>query len=376
MMIALAEDVAETHSTARRVPSGTDLVEWYFEQGWTDGLPVVPPTRTRVDAFVAALGGDPAHVECKVPPRHGHLSREILAINMVMAGCKPEYAPVVRAAMLALTAKPFNLNGVQATTHMAAPLLIVNGPIAHAIGMNGDCNAFGSGNRANATIGRAVRLILLNVGGGRPGDLDKSTLGHPGKYTYCVAENERASPWAPYHVEKGFDASESTVFVLAAEPPHSVTNHVADDPQGILDSIASAMSTIANNNAVSSGHCAVIIGPEHARTIAGKGWTRHDVRSYLHMNAYNLFSELTFDERYGKIYNRYLPRWYRREPASRIPIVPDPDHIHLFVVGGEAGRFSAFIPGWGHMSSPVLRNIESGSGPRREPVCVDGTCYL
>ncbi len=205
---ARAAQPAEVKATANvvRVPEGTDLIEWYFEQGWTDGLPVVPPTRERVDAVVEALGGDTDFVECKVPPRHGSLSREVLAINMVMAGCKPEYAPVVRAAMLALTADAFNLNGVQATTHMAAPLLIVNGPIAREIGMNGDCNAFGSGNRANATIGRALRLVLLNVGGGWPGELDKSTLGHPGKYTYCVAENEAASPWAPYHVEKGFSA--------------------------------------------------------------------------------------------------------------------------------------------------------------------------
>jgi hypothetical protein len=358
-----------------RAPPGTDLVEWYFEQGWTDGLPVVPPTRARIDAIVGALGGGAEFVECKVPPRHGNLSREVLAINMAMAGCRPEYAPVVRAAMRALTAKAFNLNGVQATTHMAAPLLIVNGPIAGAVGMNGDCNAFGSGNRANATIGRAIRLVLLNVGGGRPGDLDKSTLGHPGKYSYCVAENEAASPWAPYHVEKGFAADDSTVFVMAAEPPHSVTNHIADDPEGILDSIASAMSTIAHNNAVSSGHCAVVIGPEHARTIAARGWSRHDVRNYLHMNAWNLFSSLTFGERYGKIYNRNLPRWYRREPEARIPIVPSPEHIHLFVIGGEAGRFSAFIPGWGHMSSPVLHSVETGATVR-EPICVDGTCYL
>src|SRR3974377_645356 len=179
-----------------RVPEGTDLIEWYFERGWTDGLPVVPPTRARVDAVVAALGGDAHLVECEVPPRHGSLSREVLAINMVIAGCKPEYAPVVRAAMLALTTGAFNLNGVQATTHMAAPLLIVNGPIAREIGMNGDCNAFGSGNRANATIGRALRLVLLNVGGGRPPAPDKSTLGHPGKYSYCVAENENESPRA------------------------------------------------------------------------------------------------------------------------------------------------------------------------------------
>src|SRR5919198_4565887 len=193
------------------VPAGTNLVEWYFEQGWTDGLPNVPPTREQVDAVVEALGGKPGRVECKVPPRHGSLTREVLAINTVMAGCKPEYAPVVRAAILALTAKAFNLNGVQATTHMAGPLLVVNGPITAEIGMNGGCNAFGSGNRANATIGRAVRLVLLNVGGGRPGDLDKSTLGHPGKYTYCVTENEAASPWAPYHVEKGMSPDDSAV---------------------------------------------------------------------------------------------------------------------------------------------------------------------
>jgi len=221
---------------------------------------------------------------------------------------------------------------------------------------------------------RALRLVLLNVGGGWPGDLDKSTLGHPGKYSYAVAENEAESPFAPYHVEKGFAAEDSTVFVIAAEPPHSVTNHVADDPEGILDSICSAMSTIAHNNAVSSGHCAVVIGPEHARTIAANGWTRHDVKSYLHMNAFNLFRELAFDHRYGRIYNRNLPRWYRREPDSRIPIVPSPDHIHLFVIGSAAGRFSAFIPGWGHMSSPVLRGIEGSANAAS--VCVDGTCYL
>src|SRR3984893_11304749 len=143
----------ETEANVVRVREGTDLIEWYFEQGCTDGLPVVPPTRPRVDAVVEALGGDAHFVECKVPPRHGGLTREVLAINLVMAGCKPEYAPVVRAALLALAQPAFNLNGVQATTHMAAPLLVVNGPVARAIGMNPGANAFGSGNRANATIG-------------------------------------------------------------------------------------------------------------------------------------------------------------------------------------------------------------------------------
>ncbi len=357
------------------VPAGTDLVEWYFEHGCSDGLPVVPPTADKVAQCVAALGGDPEFVEARVPPRWGDLTREVLAINMVMAGCRPDYAPVVRAAMLALTDAAFNLNGVQATTHMASPLLVVNGPIAARIGMNAGCNVFGSGNRANATIGRALRLIMLNVGGGWPGELDKSTLGHPGKYTYCIAENEAASPFAPYHVEHGYRAEHSTVFVFAAEAPHSVVNHVANDAQGVLDSICSAMSTFAHNTAVSSGHCAVVLGPEHAATIAAQGWKRIDVRSYLWMYSGNKFRELAFDHRYGKVYNRNLPKWYRRADEERVPIVPGPEYIHLFVAGGEAGRFSAFIPGWGHMSSPVLRAIDEAS-PAAGPVCIDGTCML
>ena len=216
-----------TASPATMVPAGVDLVEYYYERGFTDGLPVVPPTREKIDEVIARLGGDGDFVEARVAPRWGELTREVLAINMVMAGCKPEYAPVVLAAVKAVTDQAFNLNGVQATTHVAAPLLIVNGPIAREIGMNGGVNAFGSGNRANATIGRALRLIMLNVGGGWPGDLDKSTLGHPGKYTYCVCENELQSPLAPYHVEHGYKPEDSTVFAMAAEAPHSVTNHIS-----------------------------------------------------------------------------------------------------------------------------------------------------
>jgi hypothetical protein len=369
---------ALAHSEPRdpmQVPAGTDLVEWYYEQGWSDGLPVVPPTPEKVAAMVAALGGEPQRVEARVPPRWGSLTREVLAVNMVMAGCLPAYAPVVQAAIAALCDRRFNLNGVQATTHVAAPLLVVNGPVRSAIGMNAGHNVFGSGNRANATIGRAVRLVLLNVGGGTPGDLDKSTLGHPGKYTYCIAENEEASPWAPYHVERGYRPEDSTVLAIAAEAPHSVTNHVANDPEGILDSICSAMSTIAHNNAVSSGSCAVVIGPEHAATIGARGWTRTDVRSYLWMNSGNTFGAISFHGRYGKIYNRNLPRWYRREPDARIPIVPRAEDIHLFVAGGGAGRFSAFIPGWGHMTSPVLQPI--GATPlRAQADCDDGSCAL
>ena len=354
---------------------GIDVGEWYAENGFTDGLPVVAPTAVKIDAMVEALGGDPQYVEARIAPRHGVLDRRGIAINAVMAGCRAEYAPIVRAALLALVEPAFNLNGVQATTHMAAPLLVVNGPIRARVGMNAGANVFGSGNRANATIGRAIRLVLLNVGGAWPGALDKSTLGHPGKYTYCIAENQESSPFAPYSVEKGFTEEDSTVFVLAAEPPHSVTNHVADDPRGILDSIASAMSTYAHNNAVSGGHCAVVLGPEHARTIAAHDWTRHDVRNFLWRCARVRFGDIAFEHRYRKVYNRNLPRWYGRDLDDLNPVVPTPDHIHLFVAGGEAGRFSAFIPGWGHMSEPVLRGVD-GECPTTGTLCASGSCYV
>lgn len=361
-----------------------DLVEYYFNQPWSDGLPVVPPTPERVCAVLDMLGGRPQELVARIPPRWGSLTQELLAINMVMAGCKPEYAPVVRAAVLALTDARFNLNGIQATTHVVSPLIVVNGPIARRIGMNSGGNVFGSGNRANATIGRAIRLIMLTVGGGIPGELDKSTLGHPGKYTFCIAENEAASPWAPYHVEHGYAPDDSTVLIIGAEAPHSVTNHISDDPQGILDSIASAMGTIAHNNAVLGGSCAVVIGVEHAHTIASFGWTRDDVRRYLWLNGTNDWNHVSYGNRYappgGRTYNRNLPKWYPRESGRRVPIVFTPDDIHLFVAGGSAGRFSAFLPGWSTATTPVLRavadDIAGIGGSPRERECSDGSCRL
>lgn len=362
-----------------------DLLEYYFDRPWSDGLPVVAPTPERVAAVLDVLGGHPKELVARIPPRWGSLTRELLAVNMVMAGCKPEYAPVVHAAVLALADPRFNLNGIQATTHVVSPLIVVNGPIAREIGMNSGGNVFGSGNRANATIGRAVRLILLSVGGGIPGELDKSTLGHPGKYTFCIAENEAASPWAPYHVEHGYAPEDSTVLVIGAEAPHSVTNHISDDPQGILDSIASAMSTIAHNNAVLGGSCTVVIGVEHARTIASFGWSRDDVRRYLWFNGTNDWADVSYGDRYappgGHTYNRNLPKWYSRVAGQKVPIVFTPDDIHLFVAGGAAGRFSAFLPGWSTATTPVLRAIEGHAGAAakasgRELDCSDGACRL
>src|SRR5512134_2418225 len=199
--------------------------ELYQERGWTDGLPIVPSTPPRVEAVLRLADREPREVVAVLPPRQGEATVEKLAINAVMAGCRPEYFPVLLAAVEAVSQPPFNLDAVQATTHPVTPLLIVNGPIAKEIGLNGSYNAFGQGFRANMTIGRALRLVLMNVGGGLLGSGDRSTQGNPAKIAYCVAENEAASPWEPLHVEAGFDRATSTVTAVPCEGPHNIQDH-------------------------------------------------------------------------------------------------------------------------------------------------------
>ncbi|MDA9975727.1 hypothetical protein N9F34_02735 [Alphaproteobacteria bacterium] len=194
---------------------GEGLIECYFEHGWADSLCVVPPKVEKVDAEVAVLGGGENFFECKVAPRWGLLTHEVMAINVVMEGCKPAYAPVIRAVIKANEEPWFNLNGVQATTHMDPPLVIVNGTVARKIGMNGGVNPFESGNRANATIGRALRLIMFDVGGSRAPDPDKCALGNPARYSYCIAENGAESPFAPYHLEQGYRGRRSSPLLLS-----------------------------------------------------------------------------------------------------------------------------------------------------------------
>ena len=284
---------------------------------------------------------------------------------------------MVRAALLALTDPEFNLNGVQATTHMAAPLVVVNGPAARSVGMNGGANAFGPGNRANATIGRAIRLVLLNVGGAHPPDLDKCTLGNPAKYSYAVCENEAESPFAPYHVERGFRPEDSTVFAVAAEAPHSVTDHQCNDPEGILDTMCSAMSTIASNNAVLSGHCVAVLGLEHARTIAGHGWTRSDVRHYLWMHSGNRFEAISRGHRYG-------PR-LQPQPAALVQAGAGQPHPRGAGAGehpplrhGRRGRALLRL----HPRLGAHEHAGAARGRRSEPAattamdCAGGTCAI
>jgi len=348
--------------------AGQDPVEVCYAEGWTDGLPVVPPTAARLLWMLGGTGRPPGETVAFIPPRWGRATVERVALNAVMAGCRPEYMPVLLAAVEAMTEPAFNLNGIQVTTHGAGPLLIVNGPAARELEINGGPNVFGPGWRANATIGRAIRLILLNIGGARPGTLDRATQGHPGKYTYCIAENEAASPWEPFHVSRGCRGDDSAVTVFAAEAPHSVTNHVSNDAQGVLTSIADSLATLGSNNMFVMGEAAAVIGPEHAATIRRDGWSRREVQEFLFERARRRLADLTFHGAYGKIYNRNWPAWVDREnPDEMVPAVERPEDFLVLVAGGSTGRFSAVIPGWAHWTRSVTRRIVESPTPDPRP---------
>ncbi|MGH7377278.1 MAG: hypothetical protein ACREKK_07665, partial [Candidatus Methylomirabilales bacterium] len=348
------------HSRRLTLPDYFAAVERFAGEGWTDGLPIVPPTAERVEAMLAVLGREPGEVVGRLAPRFGVATLEKVAINAVMAGCRPEYFPVVVAAIEAIADDEFNLNGVQATTHVAAPLCIVNGPVRRALDINGGPNCFGQGWRANATIGRAVRLCMINLGGGLPGLTDKATFGHPGKYSYCVAEQEEASPWEPLHVSRGFRPDQSAVTLFAAEAPHSVSDHVSRTGRGILTTVADTLATMGNNNMYKQGECLVVIGVEHGQTLAEEGWGRRDVQQFLFETARRPLHRLKQGgEYYGDAtWEKYWPKWIdRTDENALIPVVSRPEDILVIVAGGSVGRFSLVIPGWGRLGSRAVTKV-------------------
>lgn len=324
-------------------------VELFYEKGWTDGHPVIPPTEDRVEALLSGVPDrDPDEVLGTVPPRWAQATVRMCAVNAVMAGCRPEYMPILLAAVEAVLRPGFNLGGIQATTHCATPLIVASGPDLKALGINAGHNVMGNGSRANATIGRALRLIMITVGGGRPGETDLASFGTPAKFGFFFAENDEASPWEPYRVEHGYDASDTVVAAFSAEGPHSVTNHVATDTFGIGISIASAMSSLGSNNAYGMGEIVVVLSPEHADFFRKEKWSKDDLRLYLYQKARNRIGDLMFGQRYGRFYNRMWPKWFdRSRDDEEVPVVVKPEDIHIFVAGGPAGRFSVVIPGWG-----------------------------
>jgi hypothetical protein len=324
-------------------------VEFYFERGWTDGLPVIPPTPQRVERMLTGTRRDPAELIGLIPPNYGKATLEKIAINAVMAGCRPEYLPVVIAAVEAMTEPQFNLHGVQATTGPHSPLCIVNGPVRKRLNINGGPNVFGSGWRANGTIGRAVKLIMLNLGGARPGEIDKSTLGHPGKYTFCIGENEEESPWDPFHVEHGFGREVSTVTVFAAEPPHAVSDTTSRSARDLVSTMGASMATAWNTRMYLMGQSLLVIGPEHAKTIAQESWSKEDIKRFLYENVRRPLGELSAGPAWELGMSRdHLPAWLdSRNERALVPKFVSPEEILIVVAGGTAGTHSACLSGWG-----------------------------
>lgn len=334
--------------------TAVDQLSWEFaERQWSDGLPIVPPTPERVGAMLEGVS-DPQRVIAVLDARLGEATLEVIAVNAVMAGCRPEHFPVVVAAVNAVSQADFNLGSVQATTHPVSPLVIVNGPVRHSIGMNGGVGCLGGGNLANATIGRALRLTMLNVGGGIAGTGDRATQGHPGKFSYCMAENEEANPWDPLHVELGFDLEQSTVTVVPGEAPHNINNHVGTTAAHVLTTCADSLCTLGTNNpfSIKKTEMWLILGPEHAATIAGDGWTKSDLRQFVYERARLSVRRL---KAAGGMWGMHSwPAWFDGvDDEDMVPVMASPDRLGVVVAGGE-GKHSIAVPSNGGSRSATV----------------------
>lgn len=334
------------------------IYEQFENRQWTDGLPIIPPTPARVERMLRASQRRPGEVVGTIPPFWAEATVEKIAINAVMAGCRPEFFPVVLAAVEAVADPAFNLYGVQATTHPAAPLIVVNGPIAAKLGINGGPNAFGQGHRANATIGRALRLVLINVGGGRPELTDKSTLGQPGKYTYCVSENEAQSPWEPLHVERGYAADESTVTVIGAAGPQNIADLFSKDAEGLLTALGFSGRSPGNNNMLLGGEPLYAVCPEHAAILAGAGLSKQDVKRRLWEHARLPLRDFSVENQ-QTLRSERAAMYADAAPDTNVHLCDRPDDMMLIVVGGPGGH-SALITTFGHTRA-ITRPIRSSN---------------
>jgi hypothetical protein len=326
-----------------------DAVEYFYRQGWTDGLPVVPPTPDRVREFLEYSGNFPGDILGVIPARNRAITAEKVAINAVMAGCLPNYMPVIVAAIEAMCQEPFNLHGITATTGGTAPLLIINGSVAQQLNINSGVNVFGPGVRANATIGRAIRLILMNVCGSIPGVLDKACLGHPGKYSYCIAENEAGNPWGPLSIERGIPPGISAVTVFAGEAPHFVNSQVGGSGKRLVLSITNTMM----GTVYMGGNYVLVLCPEHVTIFQKEGWSKADIREAVYEQAARPLAE------FKRIAGQPDSRISEADESAIYHNIQSPDDLLIVTAGGGAGGFSALIPPWaaGADSLPVTRAI-------------------
>jgi len=331
-----------------------ELIEFFHARRWSDGLPVVPPTRERVERMLACTPRKPDEVIAKVAPGFGAATVERIAINAVMAGCRVDYLPVLIAAVEALSAKEFNLQGIQATTNPVAVWLLVNGPIAEQLGVNGGMNCLGQGTVANATLGRALRLILQNIGGALPGDMDRATHGQPAKYMLCCGENEAQSPWVPLHVERGFKAEQSTVTVVAVEGTLNMNTH-SKEPNELLRVFAECMVHPASNEYCHGGEPWLVLAPEHSEILKAGRLSKRDIKERLwqltrmparHLSGKELLrAQASRADEYGDI-----------APHTMLSLSRTPDDI-WFIVAGGPGTHSVYVPCFGN-SRAVTRVIE------------------
>ena len=338
------QDLGET--TTVQWDSALEAIERCYELGWTDGLPVVPPTVEWVNQFVEAAKRPASDVVGQIPERRRDITVAKVAANAVMAGCLPEYMPVLLATVEAMLDPVFNLVGPSSSMGGAAILAIVNGPVTKELGINSRNNLFGPGNRANATLGRAVRLVLMNACAAIPGLFDRSVIGHPGKYTYCIAEAETETHWTPLHVERGFSPDQSAVTVFAGESPRQI--RAVGNPEAILYAIADVASSLGTNMSTSGSVGETDVGIRQGQivvTIAGdsslwKDWTKDQIRGYLHGNIRRSVADLKNAQVLaGDV-----------EPGDEekfLPLIPQPEDILLIFAGGEESNMSSVIPSWG-----------------------------
>lgn len=319
----------------------------FYIKNQTDGLPIIPPTKPRVDKFLKYSDLSPGEIIAILPPKRGKATLEKIAINSVMAGCLPNFAPVVQHMIKAVNQEKFNLPGVNATTHPISICVVVNGPISRELAINSGAGCLGPGNIANATLGRALRLSMINIAGAVPGIGDHATMGSPAKYSYCFAEAEDESPWESLHVERGHKSDTSTVTVMAAEAPHNVNDHRSTNAEDLLDTIIHTAAVAGCNNSHVPGELLIIMGPEHAKTVADGGWTKIDVKKYVHENA---IVPVGLGDRGGR---KLDEKW---AADGKVRITRSPEDVVLVVAGGP-GRHTMISHGFGTSSESVTLPI-------------------
>lgn len=329
-------------------PDPEKVSQDFYQRRLTDGLPIIPPTRERVNRFLNHAKHHPGDVIGVLPPKMGQATTEKIAINAVMAGCPPLFQPVLEHIIKAISLHKFNLSGVNATTHPVSICTIINGPLVNELGMNAVAGCLGPGNAANATIGRAIRLCLINIAGAIPGVGDHATHGSPAKYSFCFAENEEENPWESLNVERGYNQEDSTVTVMAAEAPHNINDHRSQSAEDLLNTIIHTAATAGCNNSHVPGELLMIMSPEHAKALSRDGWSKKDVQTYIHEKSH---LPAVLGDRGGRKLDEKLII------DGNVRITRSPQDVILVVAGGP-GRHTIISHGFGSGSESVTLKIE------------------